>query len=161
LIALKQKLLSQPENIRHKVNLTYITARGPWYNKTWKGRIEQSGGIITNIGIHLFDLMLWLFGDFISSETRYSNSNRASGKILLQHAEITWKLSTALEDLPANKECKSAYREIEIDGEILEFSNGFTDLHTLTYQEILVGRGFGIKQARPAIELVEQLRKIQ
>jgi len=159
LIQLRERLLEEPTKTDHEVELTYITARGPWYETTWKGRPEQSGGIGANIGIHLFDLMLWLFGDLVSHEVHLNSSNRMSGIIQLERARIRWFLSTQNTDLPFKIEPgkKFAHREILIDGDRFEFSKGFTDLHTLVYQETLAGRGFGIEEARPSIQLVHKL----
>ena len=145
---------------RHKVELKYITPRGKWYHTSWKGDVEKSGGICTNIGIHLFDLLLWLYGDVQSFEIKHSDENKAAGRLILKEADVEWFLSIDKNDLPEetvlNK--KISYRSLISDGEQIEFSDGFTDLHTKVYQEILDGRGLGIKDARPSIELVEKLR---
>jgi UDP-N-acetyl-2-amino-2-deoxyglucuronate dehydrogenase len=145
---------------KHKVQLKYVTPRGKWYHTSWKGDVEKSGGICTNIGIHLFDLLLWLYGESQSFEIKQSDENKAAGKLILRDADVNWFLSIDKNDLPdeAVQNKKISYRSLIADGEQIEFSDGFTDLHTEVYREILDGRGLGIKDARPSIELVEKLR---
>jgi UDP-N-acetyl-2-amino-2-deoxyglucuronate dehydrogenase len=158
LVALQSRLQSDAR--RHQVVLTYITSRGPWYNISWKGNDERSGGIVTNIGIHFFDLLGWLFGAVRKSEVHLRRSNRASGALELERADVTWFLSTEAADLPFAPEpgVKTTYRSISVDGAEIEFSDGFTDLHTRIYEEVLAGRGFGIDVARPSVELTSRLR---
>jgi UDP-N-acetyl-2-amino-2-deoxyglucuronate dehydrogenase len=153
-------LEKSPSNRRREVTLTYITSRGPWYLYSWKGSVEQSGGLATNIGIHLFDLLLWLFGPLQKSEMHLSDSHRVGGFFELQNADVRWFLSIKREDLPSEiaAKGKTTYRSITIDGKEVEFSDGFTDLHTKVYEEILAGRGFGIDDARPSVELAYRLR---
>lgn len=160
LIALRDRLRSSPSTQQHEVLLTYITARGPWYHVSWKGTNEKSGGVATNIGIHFFDLLLWLFGDVGGVRMYLSDEQRASGFIDLERARVKWFLSVDREDLPENVSAagKTTYRSITVDGEEIEFTDGFTDLHTRIYEEILAGRGFGIDDARPSIELVHGMR---
>jgi UDP-N-acetyl-2-amino-2-deoxyglucuronate dehydrogenase len=145
---------------RHQVTLTYITARGRWYDVSWKGSDERSGGIVTNIGIHLFDLLVWLFGVVKASEVHRRDAKRASGVLELEHADVRWFLSVEASDLPVALErgTKTSHRSMTVDGEQLEFSDGFTDLHTRVYEGVLAGRGFGIDDARPSIELTHQIR---
>ncbi|HEY7751155.1 MAG TPA: Gfo/Idh/MocA family oxidoreductase, partial [Ignavibacteriaceae bacterium] len=140
--------------------LTYITPRGVWYHYSWKGNIEKSGGITTNIGIHFFDLLIWLFGKVQKSEIHISEKDCTSGFIELDNANIKWFLSINKEHLPShiNLNDSSSFRSIMIDGKEIEFTKGFTDLHTKTYEEILNGGGFGIKESRPSIELVYEIR---
>lgn len=158
LCAFKQLLSSTTKN-DHEVLLTYITPRGRWYDKTWKGRTEQSGGISTNIGIHLFDLILWLFGDVVNYEVHLQESNKVAGMVQLDRARVRWFLSTDPADLRrAPVAGAKTYREMVVDGESVEFSDGFTDLHTRVYENTLAGRGFDIDDARPSIELVDKLR---
>lgn len=158
LVALRSQL--QQSDKRHQVVLTYITSRGPWYNISWKGSDERSGGIVTNIGIHFFDLLSWLFGSVEKSEVHLRDANRAAGALQLERADVTWYLSTVSCDLPFTPEpgVKTTYRSITVDGQEIEFSDGFTDLHTRVYQEVLAGRGFGIDVARPSVELTSRIR---
>jgi UDP-N-acetyl-2-amino-2-deoxyglucuronate dehydrogenase len=148
------------ENTKHKVYLTYVTARGAWYHTSWKGNIEKSGGIATNIGIHLFDLLIWLFGKAVTVRVYHAGNERMSGVLELEHADVSWYLSINHRDLPfpVTPGERSTYRSINIDGQDVEFTEGFTDLHTRVYQETLAGGGFGIEDARPSIELVYQIR---
>jgi UDP-N-acetyl-2-amino-2-deoxyglucuronate dehydrogenase len=160
LLALREKLNTSPSGPKHQVILTYVTARGAWYHSSWKGYPDKSGGIATNIGIHLFDLLLWLFGNAETLEVNYSDPERMSGFLDLQRAQVLWYLSINSNDLPfqVTPGSRSTYRSITIDGEEVEFTEGFTDLHTRLYQETLAGRGFGIEDARPSIELVHRIR---
>jgi UDP-N-acetyl-2-amino-2-deoxyglucuronate dehydrogenase len=157
--ALKEKFAATKK--KHEVNLTYVTSRGKWYLYSWKGSLEQSGGLVTNIGIHFFDMLLWVFGDVIHNEVHVSEPTRTSGYLELKHAKVRWKLSINRDDLPAEclKQGQPTFRSITVDGEDVEFSEGFTDLHTRVYEEILAGRGFGIDDARPSIQLVHDIRR--
>ena len=161
LIELKQKLAEGPQNVRHDVNLTYITARGKWYFYSWKGIEEKSGGIAANIGIHFFDMLIWLFGSVQDYRVYHTERKRMVGAIELERARVKWFLSVDANDLPFELEpgVRTTYRSITIDGEEVEFTGGFTDLHTQVYQEILAGRGFGITDVRPAIDLTHGIRK--
>jgi UDP-N-acetyl-2-amino-2-deoxyglucuronate dehydrogenase len=212
LVALKQKLVTtdysllttnysplnthSSKSAKHAVELTYITPRGPWYNYSWKGDIQKSGGIATNIGIHLFDLLIWLFGKPVESEVHLSEFNRMSGFLELENANVKWYLSIDRRDLekivasgeargekqeasggnsnsqsanqksfsidnrhPITGNRQSTFRSIKVDNEEIQFTDGFTDLHTEVYREILAGRGFGIEEARKSVELVARLRK--
>jgi UDP-N-acetyl-2-amino-2-deoxyglucuronate dehydrogenase len=145
---------------RHQVQLTYITSRGPWYHISWKGHEDRSGGIVTNIGIHFFDLLSWLFGPVVRSEVHLREAARAGGALELERADVTWFLSTDNRDLPFAPQpgSKTTYRSIAVDGEEIEFSEGFADLHTRVYEEVLAGRGFGIDVARPSVELTSSIR---
>jgi UDP-N-acetyl-2-amino-2-deoxyglucuronate dehydrogenase len=160
LIELKKKLdLSKPSS-KYRVTLTYITSRGLWYDYSWKGIIEKSGGIGTNIGVHFFDLLIWLFGTVQKSELQLSQPNKMAGFLELENAEVSWFLSADRNDLPADIIEKKipTFRSIEFNGNEIQFSSGFTDLHTKVYQETLTGNGFGIDDARPSIKLVYDLR---
>ena len=159
LIAFKERLASSP-SMRHRVQLSYLTARGRWYDVSWKGVEERSGGIVTNIGIHFFDLLVWLFGDVVRSEVHLREGKRAAGTLELANADVQWYLSAEAADLPFTPVpgSKTTYRSIIVDGEQLEFSEGFTDLHTRVYQEVIAGLGFGINDARPSIELSHRMR---
>lgn len=158
--ALRESLALAASQQKHDVVLTYITSRGPWYLYSWKGRIECSGGIATNIGIHFFDLLLWLFGGVEVSEVHLSGARRAAGYLELERARIRWFLSIDRRDLPpeAVNQGKSTYRSITIDGKEIEFSSGFENLHTEVYRDILSGGGFGIEDARPSISLAYSIR---
>ena len=149
---------------KYKIDLTYITSRGKWYFISWKGDINKSGGVATNIGIHFFDMLMWIFGGIKHYEVHYSEPlKKMAGYLELEKAEVRWFLSVDFKDLPeaAIKEGKRTYRSITVDESEVEFSGGFTDLHTVVYQEILNGKGFGIEDARPSIELVYRLRNIK
>jgi UDP-N-acetyl-2-amino-2-deoxyglucuronate dehydrogenase len=160
LVALRDRLRRETPSRPHQVCLTYVTARGPWYDVSWKGSDERSGGIITNIGIHLFDLLLWLFGPAASFEVHGREPHRTAGFLELECAQVRWFLSTEPSDLPAAAlpTARTTFRSITVDGEEVEFSEGFADLHTRVYEEVLAGRGFGIEESRPAIELTYRLR---
>lgn len=146
-----------------EVDLTYITSRGKWYFVSWKGDIAKSGGVATNIGIHFFDMLLWIFGGVKKSVVNLLNSQSASGVLELQNARVRWFLSVDFETLPkeVKNENKRTYRLICIAGKAVEFSDGFTDLHTESYRNILEGNGFGLREARDSIELVHQIRNAE
>jgi len=158
LIALREEL--QKSNTVHDVELTYITSRGPWYQVSWKGSEEKSGGVATNIGVHFFDLLMWLFGGFNGVKVYHADAKRMSGFIELERARVRWYLSVEKEDLPAASKAanKTTFRSITVDGKEIEFSDGFTDLHTKVYEETLAGRGFGLKDARSSIDLTHAIR---
>ena len=160
LIALRERLLADRSR-RHSVRLTYITARGGWYDVSWKGHEDRSGGVVTNIGIHFFDLLLWLFGPVRASQVHLREAQCAAGVLDLERADVQWFLSTDLRDLPFTPQpgTKTTFRSITVDGDEVEFSEGFADLHTRVYEEVLAGRGFGIADARPSVELAAQIRQ--
>ena len=160
IVALREKILAAPPRERPVVDLTYITSRGRWYQVSWKGDEERSGGLVTNIGIHFFDMLMWIFGDVQSSQVHHYERDRAAGFIQLERADVRWLLSIDRTDLPAETQAagQTTYRSITIDGQEIEFSGGFTDLHTRIYEEVVQGRGFGIEDARPSIELVHGIR---
>jgi UDP-N-acetyl-2-amino-2-deoxyglucuronate dehydrogenase len=140
--------------------LTYITSRGNWYDVSWKGQSDKSGGIPTNVGIHFFDMLIWMFGSVIGTSVHLNDARRMAGFIELERARVRWFLSVDARDLPAGLAPeKSTYRSITIDGSEIELSEGFTDLHTRVYERTLAGKGWGIAEARPSIELVHELRK--
>ena len=159
LMALRDQLEAESGK-RHSVRLTYITARGGWYHVSWKGHEDRSGGIVTNIGIHFFDLIGWLFGPVRQSVVHLREPQRAGGVLELEDADVQWYLSTETSDLPFAPEpgVKTTYRSITVDGQEIEFSEGFADLHTRVYEEMLAGRGFGIAEARPSVELTSRIR---
>jgi UDP-N-acetyl-2-amino-2-deoxyglucuronate dehydrogenase len=160
LIKLREELLSGNTRNQHDVCLTYITSRGGWYQVSWKGSVEKSGGIATNIGIHFFDLLLWLFGSAADCRVHLSDNQRMAGYLELERARVRWFLSVDAADLPevAKTNGRTTYRSITIDGQEIEFTEGFTDLHTRVYERTLSGEGFGIEDARPAIELGHRIR---
>ena len=159
IIAFKKKFDNLPKNKKHDVVLTYITPRGKWYHYSWKGSVNKSGGIATNIGIHFFDMLIWVFGVSRSNTLHYYKPDKAGGLLELENARVKWFLSLDRNDLPAAG--NGTYRSITIDKEEMEFSEGFTNLHTVSYEEILKGRGFGIAEARPSIEVVYEIRNSQ
>jgi len=156
--ALREKIVASGGT--HDVVLTYVTARGPWYDVSWKGQIEKSGGVPTNIGIHFFDMLIWMFGRPIGHRVHLSEPRRMAGFLELERARVRWFLSVERRDLPhpAEPGGKTTFRSIVVDGEEIEFSEGFTDLHTRVYEETLAGRGLGIDEARPSVELAYVLR---
>jgi len=150
------------KNGMHDVDLTYITSRGPWYDVSWKASVEKSGGVPTNIGIHLFDLVLWLFGAVQSSQVHIGQARRYAGVLGLERARVRWFLSTDPADLPPSQTSgRTTFRSIKVDGKEIEFSDGFSDLHTRVYEKTLAGHGFRIADARPSIELVHRIRAAQ
>jgi UDP-N-acetyl-2-amino-2-deoxyglucuronate dehydrogenase len=159
LAALREKLAL--EKTTHDVVLTYITARGPWYHVSWKGQEEKSGGIAVNIGIHFFDLLLWLFGPAVGYRLYEAGHKRMSGFLELERARVRWLLSVDAADLPfrATPGGRTTFRSMTVDGQEIDFTEGFTDLHTRVYEEVLAGRGFGIEEVRPSIELVHRIRQ--
>ncbi len=160
IVNLKEKIQKNKSDKKHDVCLTYITSRGPWYDYSWKGVPENSGGVATNIGIHFFDMLSWIFGDVKSYELHLSEVKKMSGFIELENANVKWFLSIDRKDLPkeAVDNGKPTYRSITVDEDELEFTEGFTDLHTKVYEEILKGNGFGIEDARNSVRLVYELR---
>lgn len=160
LIKIKEEISAQKKSGKHNVLLTYITSRGPWYDFSWKGDVHKSGGVATNIGIHLFDLLIWLFGGVARTQVHLSESHRAAGFIELENANVKWFLSIDRRDLPEQvvKNGKTTFRSIQIEGKEVEFTEGFTDLHTEVYRRTLAGNGFGIEDARKSIETVYAIR---
>jgi UDP-N-acetyl-2-amino-2-deoxyglucuronate dehydrogenase len=160
IIALKEKIAAAPAGEKHTVNLQYITSRGHWYHTSWKGDIQKSGGIATNIGVHFFDMLLWIFGDVKTNTVTEHTAHTASGELELEKANITWMLSIDANTLPGEAKAagKRTFRTLTIDGEGFEFSDGFTELHTKSYDEILKGNGFRIQETKAAIELVHEIR---
>jgi len=158
LIALRDRLKKET-GARHQVTLRYVTSRGTWYRYSWKGDESRSGGIATNIGIHFFDMLIWFFGGVQSSTVRINEGNRMGGELELERADVDWFLSIDRTDLPdAVQGVQPTYRSITVDGEEIEFSGGFVDLHTIVYEDVLAGRGFTLEDARPSIELVHSMR---
>jgi UDP-N-acetyl-2-amino-2-deoxyglucuronate dehydrogenase len=163
LIKLKARLDQENADTRHEVVLSYVTSRGNWYHVSWKGQMEKSGGVATNIGIHFFDLLIWLFGPVNNVKVYHSDAERMSGFFELEKARVRWYLSVDHNDLPdtAKQANKTTFRSITVDGQEVEFSEGFTDLHTCVYENTLAGHGFGIEDARPSIELTHRIRQTE
>jgi len=157
--ALKAEL-AEARDQRLDVELTYITRRGPWYQHSWKGDPEKSGSLAMNIGIHFFDLLLWLFGEVEANTVHLQDERRVAGTLELAGARVRWFLSVAYEDLPAESRARGhhALRSLTLDGKAFDFSTGFDDLHTRVYEDLLGGGGYGIADARPSIELVHRIR---
>jgi UDP-N-acetyl-2-amino-2-deoxyglucuronate dehydrogenase len=147
---------------RFQVKLEYVTRRGPWYHQSWKGKAAKSGGVAMNIGIHFFDLLIWLFGTVSESSVEIREQERVRGKLVFERADVTWGLSIRQADLPpeAITNGRHAYRQLTMGTEEFDFSSGFDDLHSLVYEKIIGGHGFGVTDARPSIELVHRLRTI-
>jgi len=160
LLALKAQLEQERPAEHHEVCLTYITARGRWYDVSWKGSVERSGGLVTNIGIHFFDLLIWLFGPVQHVVVHVAEPKCVAGSLELERARVHWFLSTDMAHLPftAQPGVKTTFRSMTVDGATVEFSDGFADLHTRVYEEALAGRGFGIDDGRPSIELTHRIR---
>ncbi|MBI2187948.1 MAG: Gfo/Idh/MocA family oxidoreductase [Acidobacteria bacterium] len=160
LLALRRRLASGGSRVHHDVCLTYIAPRGRWYDVSWKGIPDRSGGLATNIGVHLFDLLLWLFGPVERVEVHVSTARRLAGLLECGSAAVRWFLSAEPSDLPLPAERGGkAHRSLTVDGEQVEFSGGFDDLHTKVYEAALGGAGFGIDEARPSIELAYRIRQ--
>ncbi len=157
---LKKRIENISSNKKLDIVLTYITSRGKWYHISWKGNIEKSGGIATNIGIHFFDMLSWIFGKVQKNIVHILTKNKASGFLELEKARVKWFLSIDYNDLPnvIKQSGKRTYRSLLLNNEEFEFSEGFTDLHTLSYQEIIKGNGFGLEDTRHAIEIVYEIR---
>ena len=160
-IALKNKVNEAPKDKIFDIDLTYLTSRGNWYYTSWKGNLEKSGGIATNIGVHFFDMLIWIFGDVKTSQVHIHNHDRAAGYVELERARVKWFLSINYDVIPQDVKQSGArtYRSIKIEDEEFEFSGGFTELHTKSYQGILDGKGFQISDAKKAIEIVSQIRE--
>jgi UDP-N-acetyl-2-amino-2-deoxyglucuronate dehydrogenase len=160
IIQLKKEIETAPADKVFDVDLTYITSRGKWYHHSWKGDESKSGGIATNIGIHFFDMLLWVFGERKEVAVESYEDDKASGILKLKRANVKWMLSINENNLPDEVKAKGkrTYRSLTMNGKEIEFSDGFTELHTNSYKEILAGRGFGLSDARPSIELAYQIR---
>lgn len=160
IIALRDKVLAQKKDTKHEVDLTYITSRGHWYLQSWKGDLKKSGGIATNIGVHFFDMLHFIFGDLQNNIVHLSTDTKAAGYLEYENARVRWFLSVDYNDVPEKQKemGQRTFRSITVDGEEIEFSGGFTDLHTRSYEEILAGRGFGLEENRTAITTVANIR---
>ena len=161
IIDLKKRIEQQPpKKKKYDIDLRYITSRGHWYHISWKGDIHKSGGIATNIGVHFFDMLIWIFGGVKENTVHLLQPNKASGCLELEKARVRWFLSLDYNDLPRTviEKGKRTYRSITMNDQEIEFSEGFTDLHTKSYEEILAGRGFGMMEAKASIETVYTIR---
>ncbi len=159
ILALKNEIENGGDKI-YDIDLSYITTRGKWYQKSWKGDVMKSGGVATNIGIHFFDMITWIFGRVKENTVHIYNADKAAGYLQLERARVRWFLSLDYRDLPEQATSKGlrTYRSITVNGKEIEFSGGFTDLHTVTYQNILSGKGYGIDDTRESIELTDYVR---
>ena len=160
IIALKNEIDNGPKGKLHDIELTYITSRGKWYYTSWKGALDKSGGIATNIGVHFFDMLQWIFGPVRENTVHVGTHDRAAGFLQLEKANVRWFLSINADTLPEEVRAKGGktYRSLQMDGREIEFSEGFTDLHTLSYAQIQEGRGFGLDAAAPSVEIVHEIR---
>lgn len=161
IVALRERIAAEPADApKHEVDLTYITGRGRWYLHSWKGEVKKSGGIATNIGVHFFDMLHFLFGPLQESRVHLSEPTRATGYLEYEKARVRWFLSVEIGDIPEPQRSagQRTFRSIRVDGDEIEFSGGFADLHTRSYEEILAGRGFGLEDSRQAVETVAAIR---
>jgi UDP-N-acetyl-2-amino-2-deoxyglucuronate dehydrogenase len=159
IIALKKEVESGPKNKIYDVVLTYITSRGRWYNVSWKGDIHKSGGVATNIGVHFFDMLTWIFGKVRTNTVNLHRQTKACGILELQRARVKWFLSLDKEDLPDKSDPQQkTYRSLTMNGREIEFSEGFNDLHTKSYERILQGRGFTTKDVLTSVKIVSEIR---
>lgn len=160
IIALKEKVANGPKDKIYDIDLAYITSRGHWYYTSWKGDLSKSGGIATNIGVHFYDMLTWVFGEVQENKVHVHTHDRASGYLELKKARVRWFLSINSDTLPDHVKEKGGrtYRSLTMEGEEIEFSDGFTELHTNSYRHILEGNGFGLDEARQSINLVHDIR---
>lgn len=160
IIAFREKVLSGPKDHKFDVDLTYITSRGHWYLQSWKGDLNKSGGIATNIGVHFFDMLHFIFGRLQENVVHLSTPTKAAGYLEYEHARVRWFLSVDVEDVPAQQRDagQRTFRSIRAGEDEIEFSGGFTDLHTRSYEEVIAGRGFGLEENRVAVETVAAIR---
>ncbi len=160
IIELRDRVASQQNDQKHEVDLTYITSRGRWYLQSWKGDIKKSGGIATNIGVHFFDMLHFIFGALQDNIVHFASETRQAGFLEYENARVRWFLSVDYNDVPetAKSQGQRTYRSITVDGHELEFSGGFTDLHTRSYEAILAGQGFGLEENRIAVQTVADIR---
>ncbi len=161
IIALKEKVAAGPKDRKYEIDLTYLTSRGKWYHRSWKGEHEKSGGLATNIGIHFFDMLGWIFGALQESKVFAKTQDMNSGYLEFENARVRWFLSINSDYLPDEIKFNEqpTYRSIKMNGEEIEFSQGFKDLHTISYEEIIKGNGFGLESALPSIEIISQIRE--
>lgn len=160
IIALKKKVDEGPANKIYDIDLAYITSRGHWYYTSWKGDVSKSGGIATNIGVHFYDMLTWIFGGIKENVVHMHTHDRAAGYFQLEKARVRWFLSINTDTLPdvVKERGGRTFRSLTMEGQEIEFSEGFTELHTHSYQHILAGKGFGLEEARNSIEIVHEIR---
>ena len=163
IIALKEKIENGPKDKVFDIDLTYLTSRGNWYYTSWKGDASKSGGIATNIGVHFYDMLSWIFGSIKRNDVHVQTHDRASGYLEFDRARVRWFLSINYDLLPEEIKLKGqrTFRSITIEGQELEFSGGFTDLHTKVYKGVIDGNGYGLEDARQAIEIVHDIRNLK
>ena len=160
---MKKKVEEGPKDKVYDIDLTYLTSRGKWYYTSWKGDVDRSGGIATNIGVHFFDMLTWVFGRLKSQTVHLHTHDRASGVLHLERANVRWFLSINYDVIPEEEksEGKRTFRSITVDGEEIEFSHGFTELHTVSYEAILQGKGYRIGDTKEAIQIVHDIRHME
>lgn len=160
IIALRDKVQGEQKDTKHEVDLTYITSRGNWYLQSWKGDANKSGGIATNIGVHFYDMLHFIFGELQENVVHHSSETMAAGYLEYENARVRWFLSVDYKYVPESAKASGqrTYRSITVDGEEIEFSGGFADLHNRSYEEILKGNGFGLEENRVAIQTVADIR---
>lgn len=163
IIQLREKVLNGPSDKIYDIDLAYITSRGNWYYTSWKGDASKSGGIATNIGVHFYDMLTWIFGKVKENVVHVHTHDRAAGFLGLERARVRWFLSINADTLPDSVKSRGGrtYRSLSMEGEEIEFSDGFTELHTHSYQHILEGKGFGLEEARGSIQIVHDIRHAQ
>jgi UDP-N-acetyl-2-amino-2-deoxyglucuronate dehydrogenase len=162
IIALREQVRQAPKDKVYDIDLQYITSRGNWYHSSWKGDLSKSGGIATNIGVHFFDMLIWIFGAVKDVRVTRMTNDSAAGYLELAQARVHWMLSINADDLPADVKAtgKRTFRSLTMEGKEIEFSEGFTDLHTASYADVIAGNGFGLEDARAAIEVTHQIRSL-
>lgn len=162
IIKLREEVKNGPPDKIYDVDLSYITSRGNWYHFSWKGDEEKSGGVATNIGVHFFDMLSWIFGDVKQNVVHMMKKDKAAGYLELEKARVRWFLSVDYDDIPQEikKKNQRTYRSITVNGKEIEFSGGFTDLHTMSYEKILEGKGFGLETGRASIQTVYNIRNL-
>ena len=160
IVALRERVQTERRDTKHEVDLTYITSRGHWYLQSWKGDVKKSGGIATNIGVHFFDMLHFIFGALQENVVHLADDTKSAGYLEYEHARVRWFLSVDVDDVPVGPRSagQRTYRSITVDGEEIEFSGGFTDLHIRSYEEILAGRGFRLEENRTAVSTVAAIR---
>jgi UDP-N-acetyl-2-amino-2-deoxyglucuronate dehydrogenase len=160
IIELREKIKNGPKGKIYNIDMSYITSRGNWYSISWKGDVQKSGGVATNIGIHFFDMLTWIFGEAKNNIVHMLKPDKAAGYLELENARARWFLSLDFNDIPerVRDAGQRTFRSISVEGEEIEFSEGFADLHTLTYKEILAGRGFGLEEARQSVQISYTIR---
>lgn len=160
ILALREKIKNGPKDKIYDIDMSYVTSRGNWYHYSWKGDVQKSGGVATNIGVHFFDMLSWIFGEVKENIVQIMKPDKVAGYLVLKNARVRWFLSVDYNDIPDNIKAQGqrTYRSITVEGEEIEFSGGFTDLHTTTYEQIFKGNGFGLEDSKSSIETVFNIR---